>query len=132
MVTCGRLRRVREAFVHEAVLELEPAADPRAPGGAVTVALCGGWDHDPPCPVAPHHTEVAPVATGRPATVRVRVLFAVDPAGAPVVRALVEAALRSGSRAGPDGVLSGWRCVSSGPADVLPHEAAHAARLLTS
>ena len=27
-----------------------------APGGAITVALCGSWDHEPPCPLAPHHT----------------------------------------------------------------------------
>ena len=28
---------------------LEPGSDERAPGGAVTVALCGHWDHDGPC-----------------------------------------------------------------------------------
>jgi len=38
---------VRQAFAHEAVLVTEPDADVRAPGAAVTVALCGHWDHEP-------------------------------------------------------------------------------------
>jgi hypothetical protein len=37
---------------------MEPDADMRAPGAAVTVALCGHWDHEPPCPLAPHHVRV--------------------------------------------------------------------------
>ena len=32
---------------------MEPDADVRAPGAAVTVVLCGHWDHEPPCPLAP-------------------------------------------------------------------------------
>jgi hypothetical protein len=36
-------------FVHEAELRLDPGADERAPGGAVTVALCGDWDHEGAC-----------------------------------------------------------------------------------
>ncbi|MEC8050044.1 MAG: hypothetical protein VX210_04555 [Myxococcota bacterium] len=31
------------------VLSLSGARDPRAPGGAVTVALCGHWDHHGTC-----------------------------------------------------------------------------------
>jgi hypothetical protein len=38
-----------EAFVLEASLALDPACDPRAPGGAVTVELCGHWEHEGPC-----------------------------------------------------------------------------------
>jgi hypothetical protein len=45
----------RQAFAHAAVVEL--IGDDRAPGGAITVALCGSWSHDPPCPLAPHHTD---------------------------------------------------------------------------
>jgi hypothetical protein len=37
------------AFAFEAELELAPGTDTRAPSGAVTVALCGHWDHDGPC-----------------------------------------------------------------------------------
>ncbi|MGH2721974.1 MAG: hypothetical protein ACRDJO_10280 [Actinomycetota bacterium] len=39
----------RQAFVHAAHLALREGADPRAPGGAVTLALCGLWEHPPPC-----------------------------------------------------------------------------------
>jgi len=35
----------RQVYIYEAELDLVPGADPRAPGGAVTVALCGRWDH---------------------------------------------------------------------------------------
>ena len=35
-----------------ALLDPDPALDHRAPGGAVTVVLCGSLDHEPPCPVA--------------------------------------------------------------------------------
>ena len=63
---------MRHAFAHDAVLDMDPDADIRAPGAAVTVELCGHWDHEPPCPLAPHHTAVE--RTGR--DVRLRILFA--------------------------------------------------------
>ncbi len=47
---------VRHAFVHEAILTMGAAGDERAPGAAITIALCGRLDHEPPCPLAPHHT----------------------------------------------------------------------------
>jgi hypothetical protein len=47
----------RSAHVYEADLDLAPGADPRAPGGAVTVALCGHWEHDGPCRW-PHYSEL--------------------------------------------------------------------------
>jgi hypothetical protein len=47
----------RRAYVYEAELELAPGADARAPGGAVTVALCGHWDHEGPCRW-PHYSEI--------------------------------------------------------------------------
>ena len=47
----------RRAYVYEAELELAPGADSRAPGGAVTVALCGHWDHEGPCRW-PHYSEI--------------------------------------------------------------------------
>jgi hypothetical protein len=36
-------------FVHEATVELADGADPRALGGAITVAQCGHWEHDGAC-----------------------------------------------------------------------------------
>ena len=62
---------VRSAFVHDAVVVMGALSEVNDPGGAVTRALCGGWDHPPPCPLAPHH--VSFVADGD--TVRLRVVF---------------------------------------------------------
>jgi hypothetical protein len=115
---------VREAFVHRAVVELSAGADERAVGAAVTTALCGALDHEPPCPVAPHHTSL----TGHGARRRVRVLFATE--DEPVVRRTIEAALGSGEFVGPDGSVSRWVLRSSSPAAVAITERAHAAQLV--
>jgi hypothetical protein len=59
----------RRAYVYVAELDLAPGADPRAPGGAVTMALCGHWDHEGPCRW-PHSSELdADVAPARLRTV---------------------------------------------------------------
>jgi hypothetical protein len=110
---------MRSAFAHDAVLELDDGADDRAPGGAITVALCGSWEHEPPCPVAPHHTAV----TRSGSEVALRVLFAADPADEQRVRLLVEAALARGD---------GWRLVRSSASAVRPDEGEHAGRLVAS
>ena len=39
----------REPFVIDVALAMVPGTDPRAPGGEVTVELCGHWEHDGPC-----------------------------------------------------------------------------------
>jgi hypothetical protein len=117
---------MREAFAHDAVLELTEGADDRAPGGAVTMALCGALDHEPPCPVAPHHTSV----TGQGQRRRVRVLFATE--DEPVVRRTIHAALGAGEFTGPDGVVNRWVLRSSTPGTVTDDERAHAARLIES
>ena len=110
----------------EAELELEPGADRRAPGGAVTVALCGGWDHEPPCPLAPHLTTVA----GPDSALVVRTLFAAAPADEREVRTRIEAALAGGGVTGPDGVRSRWRVLRSGSSPTRPDERATVERLL--
>ena len=51
-------------FAHDAVVAMDGDSDPAAPGGAITVARCDSWDHDPPCPLAPH------LISGAPAEVR--------------------------------------------------------------
>ena len=117
---------MRTAFVHDALLDPDPALDHRAPGGAVTIALCGSLDHEPPCPVAPHHTTVDVEGPH----LRVRVLFAVEAADEARVRALVVAALDGGEWTYPDGVVSHWTVVSSGPGEVRPDESEHADRLV--
>jgi hypothetical protein len=117
---------VREAFAHDAVLDLADGTDERAVGGAVTVALCGALDHEPPCPVAPHHTFLS----GRGHRRRVRVLFATE--DEPVVRRTIEAALGCGEFVGPDGSVNRWVLRSSSPGDVADTERAHAAQLIES
>jgi hypothetical protein len=119
---------MRTAFAHDALLDPDPALDHRAPGGAVTLALCGSLDHEPPCPLAAHHTTVD--AEG--ALLRVRVLFAVDPAEEARVRSLVEDALAGGEWTYPDGVVSHWAVVSSGADGVRETEREHADRLVAS
>jgi hypothetical protein len=112
------------AFAHEALLDLERGSDPAAPGAAVTVELCGHWTHEPPCPLAPHHSRAVPGEDG----VRLRVLFAVDPAVEAEVRDRIDRALARGTLEGPTGVTR-WRVLASAPAVVAPHEREHAARL---
>jgi hypothetical protein len=116
----------RAAYAHDAVVILDPGGDSRAPGGAITVALCGHWDHEPPCPLAPHHTDATPTGDD---TRRLRVLFAAESADEQRVRELINQALSSGRLTGPDGRVTRWMLKSSGAGNVRPDEADHAARL---
>ena len=43
-------------YAHRAVLVIPDGDEPAAPGGAITVELCGHWEHEPPCRY-PHLTE---------------------------------------------------------------------------
>jgi hypothetical protein len=119
---------VRAAFAHDAVVDMADDADLTGPGGAVTLALCGSFEHPPPCPLAPHHTR----SDRRDDAVAVRVLFAAEPADEAVVRERIDAALAAGFCDGPDGVRTHWTLRDSGPAAVTDAERAHAARLVRS
>lgn len=119
---------MREPFVHESLLVMAADADIRAPGGAVTVELCGNWEHEPPCPLAPHHT----VAERHGDEVRVRILFAAEATMENEVRQGIERALGRGRLLGPDGVTTQWRLTSSASSQVAPEEADHAVRLTHS
>jgi hypothetical protein len=110
---------MRTGYLHDGVVDLAPAGDAAAVGAAVTVALCGAWQHEPPCPIAPHNTAAIPLGEGR---VAVRVLFACEPSDEGRARKLIESALRSGRQKDPDGVPSSWRCLSSGPGAVQPSD----------
>ena len=116
---------MREAYAHDAVVSMAPDGDVRAPGGAVTVALCGRLDHEPPCPLAPHHT----AAERDGDAVRLRILFATDPERAGDVRSAIDDALRAGTFDGPDGRTTTWRLRESAPAAISPAERDHAERL---
>jgi hypothetical protein len=119
---------VRTTFAHDALLDMEPGADLAGPGGAVTLELCGAYDHAPPCPVAPHATVADRSADG----VAVRVLFATEASREAEVRARIDQALATGSCDGPDGTPSRWTVLSSTPGTVADAERAHAARLVDS
>jgi hypothetical protein len=118
----------RRPFAHDAVLTMAAAADDRAPGGAITVALCGSWSHEPPCPLAPHHTR----ARRDGEEIRLRVLFAAEPADEQRVRAAIDDALAAGAGDTPDGGRTSWRLVSSAASAVRPAEREHADRLTRS
>ncbi len=117
---------MRTAFAHDAVLMLD--GDDRAPGGAITEALCGSWSHDPPCPLAPHQT--AAERTGEELTLRL--LFAAEPDDEARVRGLIEEALARGAATTPDGGRTTWQLLRSTPSSVRPDEQDHAGRLIRS
>jgi hypothetical protein len=117
---------MREPFAHEAVLTIEEGGDVRAPGAAITVALCGHWDHEPPCPLAPHDTSAQRIDD----RVHLRTLFAVEPALEDVVRQRICSALDQGRLTGPDGRTTQWHLRDGGPSPVRPDEAERARRLV--
>ena len=106
----------REPYVHQASLRWQGEGDERAPGGAITEALCGSLDHEPPCPLAAHHTSTE----RRGDHLHVRVLFACEPADEPAVRSGIDAAL-----------ARSWEVVAGGPDNVRADETEHAERLRT-
>ena len=53
-----------QAYAHEGSLELADGADDRAPGAAVTVSLCGHWDHEGDCRWR-HHTSGSSATAAR-------------------------------------------------------------------
>jgi hypothetical protein len=105
------------AHVIEAELELADGLDAAAVGAAVTVELCGHWEHDGPCRW-PHNSAID---TAR-APAGFRTLFVAGDAEAQEVGARVEAALR-GARA--------WRVVALRTRGVQQSEQALAGRLLS-
>ena len=107
---------------------MDQEGDPRAVGAAVTVALCGDWEHEPPCPLAPHHTQAERVGD----EVRVRILFAAEPSVLSDVRRLIDDALATGSLQPPDGTAIQWRLLSSNAAPVRDDEHDHGERLIRS
>jgi hypothetical protein len=116
----------RQAYAHDAVVAMQPDRSPNAIGGAITVALCGHWDHTPPCPLAPHYVTALPDGE----TVAVRILFATEPSNERRVRALIGQALATGHLTGPEGGVTTWQLSSDAASTVRPDEQDHAAGLV--
>ena len=112
-------------FAHQSILLMDRDADLRAPGGAITVALCGHWDHEPPCPLAAHHTRTEWLDD----QLRVRTLFATETDNEQTVRQHIDNALSAGQFQGPDGSLTQWRLLTSQRSQVQSEEREHGARL---
>jgi hypothetical protein len=115
---------MRAAYVHQGILVMSSEADLDAPGAAVTLALCGSWDHRPPCPLA-HHTHSERSGT----IVRVRVVFVTQPENEGDVRRRIDAALGTGSVTGPAGTSTHWEVRGSTAAELTVSETARARRL---
>jgi hypothetical protein len=117
---------MRAAFVHVAALTLDRGDDLGAPGAAITVALCGHWEHEGDCRW-PHHTAVDTVVG---AGLTIRTTFASEPDEVDTVRAGISAGLRTGRLDGPHGLVE-WTVTSEGPSVPGPDELAMAARWIT-
>ena len=113
----------RGAYIHEAAVVLSSGGDERAPGAAVTVALCGHWEHDGACRW-PHHTAARHVGD----ELVMRTVFASEPDEEELVRSRIGGALAAGELDGPDGHTS-WMLVRDSPATLTATERAHAERL---
>ena len=124
---------MREAFAHDAVVELAGDGDEAlaGPGAAITLRLCGSWDHAGPCPLSPHHTAAERVA-GHDFRARLRILFAAHPEDEALVRREIDAALATGGVTDPEGVARHWRLVDSYVSAVRPEERDHGQRLVGS
>jgi hypothetical protein len=118
---------MRQVHVQVADVRLDRGTDTRALGGAVTLALCGSWEHEPPCPLAAHHTEVTAGDDGR---LHVRVVFACEPETEEQVRRLIDEALAEGSLLTPEGELVRWRLTGYGAGELRDDEVALGERLL--
>ena len=116
----------RKAFAHDAVVSMHNDDSPDALGGAIATALCGGWDHRPPCPLAPHF--VSSVVDGD--TVSVRVVFATEPENEHRVRTLIGEALATERLTVPDGGVAHWTLRSASAGSLRADEKDLAAGLI--
>ena len=104
------------AHVVEAALVLDQGCDPRAVGAAVTVELCGHWEHEGACRW-PHNNAID---AGRDPAV-FRTLFVADEPEEATVRERIEASLRR---------ADAWRVISVRARPLAGPERGLAGRLL--
>lgn len=109
------MRASVEVYVHSAELALLDGTDPGAPGGAVTVALCGSWDHEPPCRW-PNYNAL----DFDEDSALFRTVFVAPPEDLDEVRTRIDSALRSDPR---------WRALHVGTGQLTEKERALGERL---
>ncbi|MEO8329734.1 MAG: hypothetical protein ABI586_07020 [Candidatus Nanopelagicales bacterium] len=119
---------MRQAFAHQAEVTMRPDADVNAVGAAITMELCGHWEHDPPCPVAPLYTS----ADRQGDVVQIRTLFASDAEMEQQVRSRIDTALAAGSLPAQEPSQDTWQLHGSHADALTPAEMDHAARLLNN
>ena len=116
---------MRRGFLHQASLLPMGELDPGAPGAAITLALCGAEEHEPPCPLAPHHTAATPDG----GLLRLRIVFSTEPASEGDVRSRIAAALLAGTCTPPGRPAAQWLLVAEHPGVLDEEETALARRL---
>ena len=119
---------MRQVFAHDVVLMMGVHDDEKAPGAAITEALCGSIQHEPPCPLAPHHTS----SERSGGQVQLRVLFAAEPESVAEVRARIHQALARGVMEAPSGAQTTWRLQNSAASAPRSDEEEHGRRLLVN
>jgi hypothetical protein len=112
-----------QAFVEEATVEMTDG-DPAAVGAAVTVELCGHWEHDGTCQW-PHHTSVSQKGDA----VTLRTVFACTPEEEAEVRRRVVAGMTAGTLDGGPKGSSSWVVESVRADEVRASEQKLASRL---
>ena len=104
-----------EPFAIDVELALRPGTDERAPGGEVTVALCGHWEHEGACRW-PHNSAFA-------APSHLRTVVSADAADRAEIISRVEQQLRADER---------WAVVGFATGEIAAGEQALADRLAQS
>jgi hypothetical protein len=95
---------------NEALVRLEGDGDERAPGAAITVALCGHWEHQSMCRW-PHLNVTERTGEG----LLVRTSFDAPASEVAEVRRRINDALASGQLMGPDGRVTCWSLLARPP-----------------
>jgi hypothetical protein len=99
------VHREVNTFTLSTPISFDEGEDQRAPGGAVTVELCGHWDHDGTC-LYPHHSHIEHSENGFNLVVEVQC----DIDELNDIQRRIHDALVHGFLVGPDGSSSTWKC----------------------
>ena len=96
-------------FQHSYDLRLASGGDKQAPGAAITVGLCGHWDHEGPCRW-PHHSTVTHLQAD---DFRLTVDVTCKVHERSQVLDRLRQAILGGELVGPDGRLTRWKLLGT-------------------